>query len=193
MLTYSRIIGAADLSAALFAEAWKIYEYSFPRNERRTLEDQELRMADDRYNFEVALNAEDEVVGIVCYWIFSDEEGAKNTERDEDAAKYIYLEHLATSKELRNGGFGAKTLDHLKSLNLPMLLEIEPPEDELTRRRQGFYERSGFVLNEYNHRHTPYRADTGDVTLRIMSYPTEFSRVKYDNFCRSQSSVMPKF
>ncbi len=42
MLKYSRIIGAADLSAALFAEAWEIYEYSFPRNERRTLEDQQL-------------------------------------------------------------------------------------------------------------------------------------------------------
>ncbi len=183
MLRYTRIEGAVDCSAALFAKAWEIYEYSFPCCERRTIEDQRLRMDDERYNFDVMLGSGGDVVGIICYWVFA----------DGDGAEYIYLEHLATSRDLRSGGFGAHALEYLKSQGMAILLEIEPPEDELTRRRQGFYERSGFVLNEYHHKHTPYRSDTGDVVLRIMSYPFIFTHDRYSCFCQSQHGVMPRF
>ncbi len=175
-------IASSEEQRFYFDSSWGIYCYSFPRCERRTLEDQIERMGDSLYHFEAAV-VDGVVVGILGYWIFNDDE----------LGNYIYLEHLATSRFMRNGGFGAKCLEHLKSSGFPILLEIEQPEDELTRRRQGFYERSGFCLNEHRHCHSPYRADEGWVTLRIMAYPKVFSMTSYESFRVSQQSIMPVF
>ena len=39
----------------------------------------------------------------------------------------------------------------------PMVLEVELPEDALTRRRIGFYERHGLVFNSYPYLQPPMR------------------------------------
>jgi hypothetical protein len=36
---------------------------------------------------------------------------------------------------------------------VPVLLEVEHPTDELSRRRIDFYKRAGFVHNEHKYRH----------------------------------------
>ena len=63
---------------------------------------------------------------------------------------FIYIEHFAVDPALRNSGTGSAMLQELvKQYQKPICLEVELPEDELTRRRIGFYERNGFVFNEY--------------------------------------------
>ena len=51
-------------------------------------------------------------------------------------------------------------------------LEVELPEDELTKRRIGFYERNGFVFNEYPYMQPPISKGKSSVPLRIMTYGT---------------------
>ena len=56
-----------------------------------------------------------------------------------------YLLYLATLDIHRNKGLGALTLKLLREeTNLPIIGEMEPPTDDITRRRIAFYERNGF-------------------------------------------------
>lgn len=56
---------------------------------------------------------------------------------------FLYIEHFAVKEEYRNGGYGGMLLDALLAeKKRPMVLEVELPEDALTRRRIGFYERA---------------------------------------------------
>lgn len=56
-----------------------------------------------------------------------------------------YLLYLATLDIHRNKGLGALTLKLLREeTNLPIIGEVEPPTDDITRRRIAFYERNGF-------------------------------------------------
>lgn len=160
---------------ANFAECWQIYEHSFPYVERREIDAQRVALESSNYHF-VAIVREEEVLGFVCYWLF-------------DSA-WLFVEHLAMSSSVRGGGFGTLVLDHLKSLGYPIILEIEPVVDDLTHRRQGFYERSGFVVNSHQHRQPPYRKDGEWLPLVVMSYPREIGGEEYEQFRRSQIEVV---
>lgn len=52
-----------------------------------------------------------------------------------------------------------------------VVLEIDPPEDEISIRRQGFYERNGFVTNPYLYIHPSFRRPFQPHRLVLMSYP----------------------
>ena len=49
--------------------------------------------------------------------------------------------------------YGAKALEELGRDGKTVVLEIDPPVDEIARRRQGFYQRCGFAVNPYPHVH----------------------------------------
>ena len=53
---------------------------------------------------------------------------------------------------------------------------MEPPETELTRRRIGFYERNGFVLNDYDYVQPSLGEGKDPVPLRIMTWPRGMDR-----------------
>ncbi len=168
-------------NSPLFDRCWEIYNYSFPRCETRDLEEQETLFQDDRYTFLAVVDG-DEVMGILMVWYF-----------ESEGTTFSYVEHLAVSKESRNRGIGALCLSYLKELGCPILLEIEPPVDELTIRRQGFYERNNLVMNVFDHSHSPYRVDEGCVELKIMTWPTPFSPQSYEAFCQLQQEIMSTF
>lgn len=52
-----------------------------------------------------------------------------------------------------------------------MLLEVEPPEGEMQRRRIGFYERNGFCLNHYPYQMPCLHGDGPSLPLLLMSRP----------------------
>ena len=59
-----------------------------------------------------------------------------------------YGEHFAVDPDERGGGYGGKALRLLcEELQTPVVLEVELPFDEMSRRRIGFYQRSGFTLS----------------------------------------------
>ena len=94
---------------------------------------------------------------------------------------FIYIEHFAVDPALRNSGTGSAMLQELvKQYQKPICLEVELPEDELTRRRIGFYERNGFVFNEYPYIQPPISKGKSPVPLRIMTYGEAITRETFE-------------
>ena len=110
----------------------------------------------------------------------------RRSERDYDAALadegYAYLEHLAVEPVLRGHNYGARILYDLCRRAGRVILEIDPPEDEISRRRRGFYERNGFVYNEYDYIHPSYLRPPQPHRLMVMSYPEAISPAEFEAF-----------
>ena len=58
----------------------------------------------------------------------------------------------------------------LNGLDKPFFLEVEPPCDEITKRRIGMYERMGLFLSEFYYEQQPLREGHMPQQLMIMSY-----------------------
>jgi ribosomal protein S18 acetylase RimI-like enzyme len=157
-----------DLSSEEFKQAWKIYEYSFPEDERRDLTEQKKLMQNRKYSFFVAEKG-GEVLGILTSWNFND---------------FEFIEHLAISSEMRGRGYGTELLKlFLARTELSVFLEVEMPETEIAIKRIRFYERIGFRLNKYDYIQPPYGEGKKPVPMFIMSYPKligkdEFSDIR---------------
>ena len=127
---------------------------SFPPEEYRLLADlKEYTDHKSKFHNHVILE-DDQPVGIITYWDFD---------------RFYYIEHFATSPTLRNGGYGKKTLTHLcNELQLPIVLEVELPTNELAERRILFYQRQGFTLWENEYKQPPYRPEDDYLPMRLM-------------------------
>lgn len=60
---------------------------------------------------------------------------------------------------MRNKQYGQKTLSLLAKQGKTLILEIDPPKDDISKRRKGFYERCGFTENFFTHIHPPYHKE----------------------------------
>ncbi len=157
-LNFKRIREPQD---KLFRQMWDIYIDSFPKNERRSLDYQQQTMLNDAFHCEAILEG-DELIGILWWWSF-------------DGVRFI--EHLATRSDVRGGGYGAKILNEFIARDQSVIiLEVEHPECQLSRRRIGFYERLGFHLNAHHYSHPSYWQDGTRVELLIMSHPCTISQ-----------------
>lgn len=85
----------------------------------------------------------------------------------------LYIEHFAISPGQRGNGLGADVLKEIISTSkIGIILEVEPPVDEMTRRRIAFYERNGLKLHtNLPYQQPPYSTDRQPVVLKIMSSP----------------------
>lgn len=149
-----------------FDRAFALYTISFPLHEQRTREKQERVLSHPEYHFDVIWEGET-FVGILLHW---EEEG------------FSYVEHFATDPALRGQGLGARALELLNSRGKSVVLEIDPPVDELSIRRKGFYQRAGFWENPFLHVHPPYRPQFKGHPLTVMTYPTPWDRGTYETF-----------
>ncbi len=144
--------------------ARQLYLQAFPVEERRDSEN----MLPENANFRPAiLRREGESCGILFYW---------------ESREFIFLEHFSIEPRLRNAGLGAKALELLKAMGKPIILEIELPEDELTRRRKAFYERNGFRENPWHHIQPKYRRGDEDLRLLLLSYPAAITKDTWQRF-----------
>ncbi len=139
-----------------FPEYWDCYEHSFPNAECRSLDDHAAAMSDDRFH---CYRYEDECgfVGLLNYWIFG---------------KLIYVEHLAISASRRGSGIGSHLVKQfIEELSYPVILEIEPMDDDVTKARWRFYKRLGFCLLRDEHWQPLYHEGDEPLRLRLLSYP----------------------
>ncbi|VFF92397.1 acetyltransferase [Clostridioides difficile] len=83
---------------------------------------------------------------------------------------------------MRNNRYGQKTLELLNKRGKTIILEIDPPIDELSTRRKKFYERVKYKTNYYKHIHPPYQEKFNGHQLVVMSYPERLSKMEYDKF-----------
>lgn len=131
----------------------ELMERAFPREERREALWHRRAMEDGDF-YCCCVTDESRFVGLVCYWVHGD---------------LVYLEHLAMATECRNRGYGARVLEelHKRYAKYIIIAEVEPPADELTRRRCGFYERLGYRRLPEAHVQLPYHPDTAAVPLLL--------------------------
>ena len=133
----------------------KTYTSSFPEEERR--------------DFSLVRKLLEEDSGFITGWQF---EG------------FVYAEHFAIDESARNGGIGAKAMTSFLALHEdPVVLEVEMPTEEMSKRRIGFYERLGFVLDHHVYFQPPYRRGEALLEMRLMTHgeldlERSFKRVK---------------
>lgn len=161
-----------------FPEIYRIMQASFPDDEYRPYNEQLALFQEPEYRIYympvIELegvvnnsngNSKIQAAGFLAVWEFE---------------SFIYIEHFAVDPALRNSGTGSAMLQELvKQYQKPICLEVELPEDELTRRRIGFYERNGFVFNEYPYMQPPISKGKSPVPLRIMTYRNEITREEF--------------
>lgn len=150
----------------MFSEAMKLYGKSFPSHEQREIESQKEILKDEEYHFDLIYD-NDSFVGIVLYW---------------ETSNYIYIEHFCVEPNMRNKKYGEKALELLKEKKKTVILEIDPPIDEMSIRRKSFYTRVGYKENKFNHIHPPYSQLNKGHSLSVMSYPNLLTEIEYDNF-----------
>ena len=142
-----------------FPEIYRIMQASFSDDEYRPYDEQLALFEEPEYRIYYM------PAGFLAVWEFE---------------SFIYIEHFAVDPALRNSGTGSAMLQELvKQYQKPICLEVELPEDELTRRRIGFYERNGFVFNEYPYIQPPISKEKSPVPLRIMTYRSEITREEF--------------
>lgn len=142
------------------------YETSFPADERRSFEAlcQLLPCADMHL---CGLVDQGQLVGFILYWHWPE---------------LLFVEHFAIDPTQRRKQYGQQAISQLLLLESPcVLLEVELPQDEISRRRIQFYERQGFSLNPFVYAQPPYQAGTPPIPMHLMSIPTITDQDTFDS------------
>lgn len=155
-----------DTMHPLYEKAIELYRISFPYHEQRETPSRKRILNDEAYHFNMIFD-EKTFVGMILYWETED---------------FLYVEHFCILPEMRGKKYGQTTLSILAEVGKPIILEIDPPKSEISRRRKAFYERCGFVENPYPHMQLPYHRGCEGTPLVIMTYPTVIDPQAYDAF-----------
>lgn len=149
-----------------FNKVYSIMEESFPIDERRTYEEQKELLNNKLYSIYILSDIEnDNIKAFIAIWQFDD---------------FAFIEHFAVSSSYRNGGIGAFILQEVKKLLSCMIcLEVELPEEEMAKRRIGFYERNGFYYNEYEYMQPPMSKGRKEIPLRIMTSGEKVTKKRF--------------
>ncbi len=121
-----------------FDKFYCLLENSFPATEIRSYENQKSSLSDDRFKIFVIYNeGKDELKGFITMWQIED---------------YGFIDYFAVAEKYRNDGLGSKILSGIESIyDGKIFLELEPPTDEITKKRIAFYEKNGYVLNDFEY------------------------------------------
>lgn len=85
--------------------------------------------------------------------------------------EFAFVEHFVIYEKERCLGYGSQALSLIIKEFPKIVLEAEPPVNELCKRRLAFYERNGFYQNDYPYIQPSYRENGNEVSLILMSYP----------------------
>ena len=125
----------------------KLYNDSFPVDERRLFEDEKhldnyIKMKGGKFNAFAAKDG-DLFLAFLSYWTF---EG------------YTYIEHFAVNPAQRGKNIGRLMLNHLfKEVSPNVLIEVRHPETEEDKKRVEFYEKNDFrIRKEFNYTQPSY-------------------------------------
>ena len=147
----------------MFDKVFEIMQLSFPKDEYRPYEEQKALLDDSRYKI-TAYNDNGIFKGFMALWEF---EG------------FVFLEHFAVHPDFRNEGIGSKMLGDLIG-EKKVCLEVEPPENDITKRRIEFYRRNGFYFNEYPYIQPPISKGKNSVPLYIMTTENAVSENEFN-------------
>lgn len=149
-----------------WSEAWQIYTDSFPPNEKWFEQDYARAFDDPRFEADGIWLGE-QFAGILFHW---------------QAPGCRYVEHLAISPTMRGQNMGSRALRAFCEQVGCVILEIDPPQDEISIRRQHFYQRLGFHTNPYEYIHPSFHEPYLPHKLVLMSYPQPITYAQASSF-----------
>lgn len=101
--------------------------WSFPIYEQRLPEMQKKIMTEPEYNFLLIFDGDIWIGELLCW----------------ETEDFIYVEHFCALPEMRGRGYGAQTLSLLGERKKTVILEIDPPNNEVSVRRKAFMSAPG--------------------------------------------------
>lgn len=164
----------AAAGGPLYEKALALYRISFPFHEQREDAPQRRVLQNEAYHFDLIYEGE-AWVGLILFW---------------ETADFIYVEHFSILPPLRGRRYGQQALALLAAKGKTVILEIDPPADDISRRRQAFYERAGYRANPFPHVHPPYHRGYAGHRLVVMSCPGPLSGSEYQAFSRYLAGVV---
>ena len=160
-----------DQSHRKWNQIWSVYEQSFPMRERRSARAHAAAVTDEDFHTLAAFDEAGDFAALLFYWEYEN---------------IVYVEHLAVNPAMRGRNIGSALMsEFLKDFSpRTVVLEIEPPEDEISRRRKNFYLRLGMVANDFDYIHPSFVSGSGAEPhpLVLMSYPEPLTEEQYDRF-----------
>lgn len=143
----------------LYTSYIKLYEESFPWNERRDESSLLQKISSNECFVCNALLINDNFVGLFSYW---------------DLDGFYYVEHFAILPSMRGKQIGTDVMsDFLNHFN-PVVLEVEHPDNELAKRRISFYKHLGFCLLSPNYIQPSYHIGQPDLPLFLLGTNANF-------------------
>ncbi len=147
-----------------FADFYSLLEQDFCLLERKTADKERQALADERF-CPCWIEQDGRRVGYICYWRLDG---------------YLYVEHFAMLREVRGMHLGTAFLrELLAEADLPVVLEVERPTDEVTVKRIGFYRYLGFALNTYDYYQPSYHPGQPQVPMYVCSYKEPLTEQQY--------------
>lgn len=151
MIKLKRIVNPDEVR---LTELQLLYKESFPAEERRETEQLKYLLTNRPEMYFNAIECDGELAGLFVFWNFND---------------FYYMEHLAVFPEMRNKEIGRQVLDFAReNLKGSRLLEVEPPEDEMTTRRVNYYQRNGYKILDKSYIQPSYDGIRSSIPLWIM-------------------------
>ena len=156
------------LGTDYFEQIYRLLQESFPEDEYRTDKEQKELFGRKEYRvYGKVMEESGQLQAFISLWQFE---------------QFAFIEHFAVNPDFRNRGIGELIIHKIvRMLSMPVCLEVELPDNELAKRRIGFYSRNGFYLNEYSYIQPPISKGRKPLPLRIMTYGGTVTKEEFHN------------
>ena len=157
-----------DLNLAEFNDFYKVILGNFPSKEIKEYDYMKETFINGDFKV-LTLKEDDEIKGILSHY---------------DGGEFAFVDYFAIDGNQKGKGLGSKMLKHfMETAGKPVILEVEHPEDEQSRRRIAFYQRNGLVLNDqHDYFVPPVRNLKHRLYFHLMSYPTEIDALQFERY-----------
>lgn len=109
---------------------------------------------------------EDSIIGALCYM---------------EVKEYVFIDYFVIVDVHQGKQQGQQMLQYFKkTINKPIILEVELPTDEISKRRIAFYERMGFILNEHEYVIPPIRSLKFPIYFLLMTDKSPLTKEKFN-------------
>jgi len=122
---------------------------------------------------------DDTIIGALCYMEVED---------------YVFIDYFVIIDAYQGKQLGQQMLQYFKeTMNKPIILEVELPTDDISKRRIAFYKRMGFVLNEHEYVVPPIRSLKYPIYFLLMTDKKPLTREKFDKIYPSILKIVYGF
>lgn len=138
-----------------FDALYRIMQQSFPADEMRPYNAQKALFKKDEFFAYGVKETDGTLAAFITFWKMDG---------------FTFGENFAVDKSRRGSGLGSDIIrETVEMSGERFILEVEPPETEIARRRIAFYERAGFTLNDYDYMQPALAKGQNSIKLMIMS------------------------